>query len=59
MANPVVKLRAVRRDGRGYIVWCLTDDCEFAEHAFLKTDAQTIQRGHTRDHRNGRTGGGR
>lgn len=61
MANPVVKIRQVRRDGRGmgYVLWCLTDDCEFAEHVFLKTDAQAIQRGHSRRHRSGTTGGGR
>jgi hypothetical protein len=61
MANPVVELRAVRRDGRGfgYVIWCSTDDCDFAEHVFLKTDAQAIQRGHARDHRTGRVGRGR
>lgn len=55
MANPVVDLRQVYRDsrGHGYAIWCLTGDCQFAEHVFLKTDAQAIQRAHVRKHRVG------
>lgn len=53
MANPKVEMRQVRRDSRGfgYVLWCLVDGCSFAEHVFLKTDAQAIQRSHARGHR--------
>lgn len=74
MANPLVKIRPVRRGGfiSNYVVWCMTGDCEFADVAGVKTGAQTMQREHARKHRHtggpiskgqpyivGETGGGR
>jgi hypothetical protein len=61
MANPVVKLRPVRRSGivTQYAVWCTTDDCEYADVHPLKTGAQSLQRDHARRHRARATGGGR
>ena len=53
MANPKVEIRQVHRNAStyGYALWCLVDGCTFAEHVFLKTDAQAIQRAHVRGHR--------
>ena len=57
--RPVVKLRPVRRGGsiNQWVVWCLTDGCEFTEVDPTKTYAQEMQRRHARDHRSGRIGG--
>jgi hypothetical protein len=53
MANPRVEIRLVQRYAStyGYALWCLVEGCTFAEHVFVKTDAQTIQRAHARGHR--------
>lgn len=61
MANPVVKLRPMRRQGHivKWVVWCLTGDCEYVEDDPSKTYAQEMQRRHARDHRSGRIGGDR
>lgn len=56
MANPVVKVRPVRRgDGRyEHVVWCSTDDCDFVYVAVVKVDAQQHQRQHRMRHRTAR-----
>lgn len=55
MANPKVEIRPARRAPRDHIcewvVWCLTDGCEYAQTSLLKTDAQKLQRDHVRRHR--------
>lgn len=53
MANPKVEIRQVRRAfaDYGYALWCMVEDCTFADHVFLKKDAQAIQRAHVRKHR--------
>lgn len=61
MANPVVKLRPHIRHGMrlGWVVWCMTGDCEYVDSDTTKTYAQEMQRRHARDHRSGRIGGGK
>ena len=56
MANPVVKIRPVRRgDGRyEHVVWCSTDLCDFVYIASVKVDAQQQQRQHRMRHRTAR-----
>jgi hypothetical protein len=53
MANPKVEIRQVHRNAStyGYALWCLVEGCGFAEHVFLKNEAQMIQRAHVRKHR--------
>lgn len=53
MANPKVEIRPVSAAGRatGFVVWCLTADCAYADTASLKTEAQRVQRAHVRRHR--------
>lgn len=62
MANPKVAIRPVKEHGRvtGFVIWCLTADCEYADTASIKTEAQHVQRTHARRHRAaGATGGDR
>lgn len=61
MANPRVAIRPVKEHGRvtGFVVWCLTGDCEYADTASIKTEAQSVQRAHAQRHRAGRIGGAR
>lgn len=53
MANPKAAIRPVKENGRvtGFVVWCLTGDCEYADTASIKTAAQHVQRTHVRRHR--------
>lgn len=53
MANPKVEIRQVQRNAStyGYALWCMVEGCSFAEHLFLKTEAQKVQRAHVRKHR--------
>lgn len=53
MANPRVEIRPVMRAGQraGYAIWCHVPGCEFADHIYLKHEAQKTQRNHALKHR--------
>lgn len=60
--NPKVEIRPVRRSAvhgghnGEWVVWCRTADCEYADTATRKTEAQSLQRKHARSHRGGTRG---